>query len=123
MYDENLSLITLEAGQDLSTKQFFCVSVAADGQIDPTGTGAVVDGILQNDPSAAGAAATVATAGISRAVCGGTITCGDLLASDASGKVITAATTNEIFGKALTAGVANQIIPVLLKLSGRAPKP
>lgn len=123
MYDENLSVITLEAGQDLSTKQFYCVSIAADGQIDPSGDGALIDGILQNDPATVGQAATVAVAGISRVVLGGNVSIGDLLASDASGKAVVATTGEEIFGKALAAGVNNQVIPALLKLSGRAAKP
>lgn len=122
MYNENLSAITLEAGQDLSAKQFFCVSIAADGQIDPSGDGALVDGILQNNPASAGEASTVAIAGISRVICGGSITRGDMLASDADGKAVVATTNEEIFGRALTAGANNQVIPVLLKLSGRAPK-
>jgi hypothetical protein len=123
MYQENLSVVTLEAGQDLSTRQFCCVTVAADGQIDPTGAGALVDGILQNNPSTVGEAATVALGGISRVLAGGNITTGDLLASDANGRAVTATSGQEIFGKALGPGVNNQVIPVLLKFSGRAPRP
>jgi hypothetical protein len=71
MYEESLRCVTLEAGQDLSAPQFCFVSIAGDGQVDPTGAGALTDGVLQNDPNATGTAATVAIGGISRVVCGG----------------------------------------------------
>lgn len=121
MYEESLSCVTLEAGQDLSASQFCLVSIAGDGQVDPTGAGALPDGVLQNDPNAAGVAATVAIAGVSRIVCGGVVSRGALIASDASGRAVAATTGAEIAGRALAAGTAGALIPVLLKLSGRAP--
>ncbi len=120
MYEESLRCVTLEAGQDLSASQFCFVSVAGDGQVDPTGAGALTDGVLQNDPNATGTAATVAIGGISRVVCGGVVNRGALIASDASGRAVAATTGAEIAGRALTAGTAGALIPVLLKLSGRA---
>jgi hypothetical protein len=121
MYEESLSCVTVEAGQDLSASQFCFVSIAGDGQVDPTGAGAVADGVLQNDPNAAGVAAAVAIAGVSRVVCGGVVSRGALVASDASGRAIAATTGAEIAGRALAAGTTGALIPVLLKLSGRAP--
>jgi hypothetical protein len=121
MYEESLSCVTVEAGQDLSASQFCFVSIAGDGQVDPTGAGAVADGVLQNDPNAAGVAATVAIAGVSRVVCGGVVSRGALVSSDASGRAIAATTGAEIAGRALAAGATGALIPVLLKLSGRAP--
>lgn len=121
MFDDSLKCVTMEAGQDLSASQFCFVTLASDGQVDPTGAGAVADGVLQNDPDAAGVAATVAIAGISRVVCGGNITLGALVTSDAAGKAVAATTGNEVAGRAMAAGSAGAIIPVLLKLSGRAP--
>ena len=121
MYEESLSCVTLEAGQDLSASQFCLVSIAGDGQVDPTGAGALSDGVLQNDPNAAGVAATVAIAGVSRIVCGGVVSRGALIASDAAGRAVAATTGAEIAGRALAAGTVGALIPVLLKLSGRAP--
>ncbi|TXH50754.1 MAG: DUF2190 family protein [Desulfurellales bacterium] len=121
--EQSLVCITVEAGQDLSAKQYFFMSVASDGQIDPTGDGALADGVLQNTPDAAGKAATLAISGVSRVKAGAGVTKGDLVASDASGKVVTAATNDQILGKALaTASGDGSIIPVLLKLSGEATK-
>lgn len=115
--------ITAEAGQDLSAKQYHWVTVASDGQIDPTGDGALMDGVLMDKPSAAGQSASMAIHGVVPMIAGDTITRGDLVASDTNGKCVTAATTDEIGGKAMKGAAAGDIFPVLLKLSGRAPKP
>jgi hypothetical protein len=120
MYEESLKCVTLEAGQDLSASQFCFVSIAGDGQVDPTGAGALADGVLQNDPNATGTAATVAIGGISRVVCGGIVSRGALITSDASGRAVAATIGTEIAGRALAAGTVGALIPVLLKLSGRA---
>ena len=64
--------------------------------------------------------ATVAIGGISRVVCGGVVSRGALVASDASGRAVAATTGAEIAGRALAAGTVGALIPVLLKLSGRA---
>lgn len=122
--DASVVTITAEAGQDLSAKQYYFVSVAADGQVDPTGDGARVDGVLYHPASAAGQPVAMAIAGKARVKAGGNISVGDLVASDTNGKVVTAAQNDEIAGLAMTASTGDgQIIDVLLKLSGRAPKP
>jgi hypothetical protein len=111
--------ITLEAGADLSAKQYFLVAIASDGQIDPAGDGANVDGVLQNDPDDAGKAATVRISGVSKVVCGAAITKGDKVASDAAGKAVTAASSDRVIGRALQTTTADgQILAVLLKVAG-----
>lgn len=119
MTEQKLKTITLEAGQDLSAKQNYFVSLASDGQIDPTGDGANAEGVLQNAPAWAGAAATVAIEGVSQVIAGAAITRGASIASDSSGKAKTAATGNRVLGKALDAAAADgDIIRVLLKVQG-----
>lgn len=80
---------TYLAGADLSLKQYFFVkqSTAADRTclLCDTTAGEAALGILQNDPTSA-QAAEVRTGGRSSLVYGGTVTRGDLLASDAAGK-------------------------------------
>jgi len=113
--------ITLEAGQDLSSSQFFFVAVAADGQIDPAGDGAHAEGVLQNDPSAAGQAATVQISGVSKVVAGGAISVGDAVGSTAAGKATVAATTDSILGTALEAATTDgDVIAVLFQPRGAA---
>ncbi len=53
-YEDLGKCVTLEAGSDLSASQYCFVSLASDGQFDATGDGAEADGVLQDDPSAAG---------------------------------------------------------------------
>jgi hypothetical protein len=115
---DNMLCVTLEAGADLSTKQFYFVSVAADGQIDPTGDGLDADGVLQDAPAAAGRAALVAIAGKVKVVCGGVVTRGGPVASDASGTAVNPATGDIILGTALETGAAGRIIEILFQPRG-----
>lgn len=112
--------VTLEAGADLSAKQFFFVSVSADGQIDPTGDGAIADGVLLNAPAAAGRAAEVAIGGIVKVECGGTVTRGGPVASDASGNAVDAASGDVILGTALETGADGSVISILFHPRGAA---
>lgn len=117
-YTENQICVTLEAGQDLSAKQFFFVSVSADGQVDPTGDGAYAVGVVQNDPAAAGRAAEVAIAGITKVSCGGAVTRGGPVASDAAGEAVNAASGDVILGEALETGSDGAIISILFQPRG-----
>lgn len=110
---ENYDTQTFIAGSDLSAKQFFFVSLAADGEVDSTGDGAEAIGVLLNDPTA-GAAATVAIRGRVIVECGGNVTRGGDVASDANGNAVDAATGDIILGKALETGVDGQIIAIQL---------
>lgn len=118
--EQNLTTISLEAGSDLSAKQYFFVSVAADGQVDATGDGAMADGVLQNDPSAAGAAATVGIGGVTKVECGGTVTRGGTVSSDADGAAVDSATGDIILGTALETGAAGEIISMIFHPRGAA---
>lgn len=90
-YSEILTNITLEAGQDLSTKQYKFMTLASDGQIDPTAAaGGKAIGVLQNKPNAAGKAATVTVFGVSKMVAGGNVSAGALIKSDANGNAVAA---------------------------------
>ncbi len=111
--------ISLEAGADLSAKQFFFVEVAADGQVDPAGAGADADGVLQGKPAAAGRAAAIMLNGVSKVSTGAAVARGALVMSDASGQAVTATGGSKVLGKALEAsGGANQVIKVLLRNPG-----
>lgn len=117
---DNMLCVTLEAGQDLSAKQFYFMSVASDGQIDPTGDGLDADGVLQDAPAAAGRAALVAIAGKVKVVCGGVVTRGGPVASDADGKAVNAGTGDIILGVALETGASGRIIEILFQPRGAA---
>ncbi|WP_299393268.1 capsid cement protein [Pelagibius sp.] len=119
---QSLHNITLVAGADLSASQYRFMTVAADGQIDPTGDGANAHGVLQNKPSAAGEAATVAIAGVSKVVAGAAVAAGASVASDANGGAVPPTVGEEKLGTALeAAGAAGEIIEVLLQLGPGQP--
>lgn len=118
--EENMICVSLEAGQDLSAKQFCFVSVAADGQIDPTAAGLIAQGVLQDAPAAAGRAAQVAISGKVKVLCGAAVTRGGPVASTATGTATNATTGNIILGTALETGASGRIIEILFQPRGAA---
>ncbi len=116
--ESSLTCISMEAGQDLSTKQYLFIALASDGQIDPVGTaGANADGVLQDNPAAAGRAACVGIAGVSKVVASAAISVGAQVSSTNAGKARTAVSTDRVLGRAMTAAAADgDIMTVLLKL-------
>jgi hypothetical protein len=102
-----------------SNKQFYFVTLAADGKVDPTGNGLAADGVILNDPIL-DEAATVVVFGRVTVECGGTVTAGGIVASDADGRCVDAASTDIILGKALEAGIADQIITIDFFKGGNA---
>jgi hypothetical protein len=112
---ESKLCITVEAGADLSADQFKFVQVASDEQVDVVSSaGGDAIGVLQNDPAAAGRAAAVCYAGVTKVIAGATVAAGAKVQSDASGLAITAATGDAVLGVALKGGAANEVIEVLL---------
>ena len=104
---------TFEAGGDLSTAQFKFVSLAADGQVDVTASaGGNAIGVLLNNPSAAGYAATVCVSGDVMVEAGGTITAGDQIQSSATGTALLAATGDVVLGYAREDAVVGQIMRI-----------
>lgn len=117
-YEMGLTTITVEAGADLSAKQFFFGTIAADGQVDPTGAGLAADGVIMDKPNAAGKALALASAPgqIVKVCAGAAFAKGALLEADASGKAVTQA-AGKILAKALEAATgADQIVAALLIL-------
>ncbi len=116
-YEQTLRTIGVPASADLSASQFCFVVVNANGQLALPSAGGDAEGILQDKPNAAGQAAEV---GVSKVVVGtGGVTAGDLLATDANGKAVTAATGNKILGRALATGAAGTLIPALIQQKGK----
>lgn len=115
-WEQALQTVTMIAGQDLSSSQYCFVVEAADGQVDPSGDGAQADGVLQNDPSAAGQAASVAISGVTRVKAGAATTRGGPVASDSTGRAVNAATGDRVLGRFLEAAAnADEIVTILLQ--------
>lgn len=87
--EANLSCRTYPAGADLSAKQFYAVKLDSAAAVVLAGAGEAAIGILQNNPTS-GQAATVAIAGRSKMVAGAAVASGARVASNASGKGVTA---------------------------------
>lgn len=112
-----LSTYSIEAGGDLSSDIYKFVAIAADGQVDLAGAGVDAHGVLQGNPDAAGKAATVAFAGISKVILGATVAAGAKVMANASGLGITATATNHVLGVCVVGGDVNEIGEVLLGTS------
>ncbi len=102
---QNVKLISLEAGADLSASQFKAVKVGTSAnQVVLAGAGENAVGVLY-EPAESGRAVAVANGGIVIAWAGGTFAVGDKLAAGAAGSVVLATTGAHVLGVALTAGV------------------
>lgn len=112
-----------EAGEDLSAKQYYFGIIAATGLVVGNVTaGAVVDGVIQDDPATIGDAVTLECLGVTRCAAGAAVTQGDLIMSDVTGRGVTATTTNYFRGRALTAaGAAGEIFALQLSPMGYVP--
>lgn len=99
--------ISLPASADLSTKQFYFCVVNSDGQLAVAGNGAAADTVLQDKPNAQLQPGLCCGPGdITKVLTGDTVTAGDLVASDASGTCVPAATGDYILGRALETGTS-----------------
>lgn len=108
----------LNAGADLSSSLFHLVKIASDGDLELAGDGELAVGVL-TEVDTSGNQCTYQYFGIGRCKAGGAITAGTKVASDASGRVVTAATSDEVFGIAREAATAaGQIVSVLLLPGG-----
>ena len=103
---------TLVASADLSGKQFYAVKQTSSG-IAVAGSGENAIGILQNKP-ASGDVCEIECLGVSKAILGGTVTAGDNLMADSSGRLVAHTGTNAVVAVALASGAVGEVVPVLL---------
>jgi len=122
-YEGNIRTVPgIVASGDLSAAQYLFVVLGSSGAAVNTSAGGIVDGVLQDKPSAAGYAATVACSGVSKVKASTTINKGALVTSTNAGKAVTATTGQTVAGRALeAAGADGDLIAVLLDTSGVAP--
>ena len=111
---------TFVAGEDLSTAQFKFVTLESNNEVnlaDSAGENCI--GVLRTD-GAAGVAVAVLVEGPVIVECGGTVTDGGAVATDATGRAVDATTGDIIMGYAREAGVVNQKIQIELIQGGNA---
>jgi hypothetical protein len=103
----NRQAFTAPANTDLSTKQYYAVSING-GEVIVAGAASVKPYILGNKPSVAGQPAEVIYSGVCPVVCGGTVVAGDSVKTDSAGKIVAASSTNASIGVALTGGASGE---------------
>jgi Uncharacterized conserved protein (DUF2190) len=103
------------AGANLTGKLYYLAKMSADFAVvlAAAGTDQVVGVIKEENTS--GNPVTVQYGGISKVLAGGTISAGNRLTSDGSGKAVATTTAGDkVFGVALMAADSGDIISVLL---------
>lgn len=88
--EQKLQTLTFPAHADLSAKQYYAVSFLSTGDVDVATAGKACTGILQDKPTAAGRAASVAQSGISKVALSASadVEVGTLLEVDTGGTLI-----------------------------------
>lgn len=123
----SFSLGVIESDIDLSGSQFKAVNVhvasvafGTEGAalILPAVAGDPALGIVQNNPGISEPGA-VMVHGVSKAIAGGTITAGALLAAGTDGRLSVATTGQYAIAQALMSAVANDIFSVALIRNGK----
>ena len=116
---QSLPEITLDAGEDLSSNQYYVVKQStSDGDAELADTaGERVLGVLQNDPES-GEQAAICVMGPTRLKIGGTVTAFQPLQADTDGMAIVGTTGDYIFAMALEAGVDGDVIEALITHEG-----
>ena len=99
---------SLLAGMDLSQKRYHAVKLNSSAQLVLSGAGENALGILQDNP-ASGRVGKVMCEGRSPAVYGASVTAGNSLTPDASGKLVPASGSNAIVAIAAESGSADEI--------------
>jgi len=117
---ENQTCVSLVAGADLSTKQYHFVEVGSAGTVVVAGDGLHADGVANSNPIS-GRVAEVAIGGIVKVKCGGVVTRGGPVASDANGQAANAAAGDIILGTALETGANGSVIAMIFNPRGAVP--
>lgn len=117
-------VLSIEAGADLSTKQYTFVKLSGTTVISAAAATDLPIGVLVNDP-ASGETAAVAVSGVVKLKASAAITAGALVGTTSTGLgvALTAGTdtTKYILGRAITAaGAANDIITVAVNCANIA---
>jgi hypothetical protein len=115
MSTENLDgIYSYPAAADLRTSQYCFAVLNGSGQAALIGANAIPDGQIHNLPNTGEMCRLVQKEGVVlKAKYGGTVAVNALLTTDASGRLVTATSGQNVVAKALVAGVVNDIGQVL----------
>lgn len=110
---EQLKPTGLAAAADLTAKQFFGVIISAEKTVNLGTTNSACPMVLQNKPNT-GEAAEVCALGVTKAVLGGTVAAGDLVALDSNAKFVLADSGKQAVGRCIVGGAADNIGTIML---------
>lgn len=117
---DGLTLGHMVAAADLSGNRYYTGQINSSGQV-ALGGAAAAQGVIMNAP-ASGEAVLLQVAGLAKVVAAAAITAGDIVASNAAGKVAAATTGQRALGIAVEAAAADgDVIQILLGVNGREP--
>lgn len=119
--EEKVCCISMPASGDLSSSQYCFGVVDSSGQVAVAGDGAKANGVIYNDPAAAGREVALAISGRVKVRAGAAITIGDDVGSDASGRAVPEVSGDYSLGTALeSASAAGDIISIIFEPSNIA---
>jgi len=113
--------VSLPVASDLSASQYCCVNLNSSGQVALPSAGGDIVGVMQDtEGSAANRVTAVATmfGAITKVKLGGTVTAGDYLKVDTSGRVVTATSGSFVVGRCVAGGAINNIGTMILGTTG-----
>lgn len=112
---------SLPAAGNLSASQYCGVTINSSGQIAIVGADVPAVGILQDKPDAAGKAGAFCFSGVSKVLCGGSITTGGRFVFNSSGKAVAAGSSDaNVMGWMLEDGADGKISTCLFQPTGTA---
>lgn len=102
--------LTLPAAASFASSQYLFAVVNSSGQWAVAGTAGIrVDGVIQDNPDAAGKPSNGCIGGKTKIQLGGTVAAGAAVTTDANGKAVAATTGNIILGTCIEGGAAGDI--------------
>lgn len=120
-FEKLTDCLSVEAAADLDALQYHFVKYDGSGNLIAASVlGEAVIGVLQNDPDA-GETGVVGTGGYTRVVAGAAVALGALVATNTSGRAVTAGTGNRARGEAVLAAAADGDIITIRLLDVVAP--
>ena len=112
------TIIALKSNADLSAKEWLCVIGNGDDDIDVSGAGGIVIGVLTDnvfDGTTTAQWNSVQVSGLAKVAFGGTVAVGTSVKSDAAGKAVAATTDQDIaFGYAMETNASGDLGVVML---------
>ena len=119
-YDGDQITITMKSGAAVTKWECVTIASQADGVcIDCAGAGVQVLGVAQNAAGAAGESVKICVIGVTKVRAGNAVTKMASLQTDATGRVIAAASADEVCGVAIeAAAAAGDIITAVVNYAG-----